>query len=212
MRITLFDNHDSFTWNLAHDLERLGTKVTVVRDGDWTEECWALTDAMVLSPGPGLPEEHPQLMEVVAGAVSRRIPLLGVCLGMQALSLHFGGTLRNLSEPLHGRRSQMRLDAVPKGAGPLSAMWDGLEGQMEVGHYHSWVVDEEHLPDDLHVNARNSAGLPMAFFHASLPVAGVQFHPESVLTPKGRDMLKGWLVSAQRCLAISASNVSLNFS
>ena len=151
-------------------------------------------------------------MEVVAGAVSRRIPLLGVCLGMQALSLHFGGTLRNLSEPLHGRRSQMRLDAVPKGAGPLSAMWDGLEGQMEVGHYHSWVVDEEHLPDDLHVNARNSAGLPMAFFHASLPVAGVQFHPESVLTPKGRDMLKGWLVSAQRCLAISASNVSLNFS
>ena len=118
----------------------------------------------------------------------------------------------DLSEPLHGRRSRMFLDAVPEGAGPLSAMWDGLEGQMEVGHYHSWVVDEEHLPDDLHVNARNSAGLPMAFFHASLPVAGVQFHPESVLTPKGRDMLKGWLVSAQRCLAISASNVSLNFS
>ena len=135
MRITLFDNHDSFTWNLAHDLERLGAKVTVVRDGDWTEECWTLTDALVLSPGPGLPEEHPQLMEVVAGAVSRRIPLLGVCLGMQALALHFGGTLRNLSEPLHGRRSRMRLDAVPEGAGPLSAMWDGLEGQMEVGHY-----------------------------------------------------------------------------
>ena len=212
MRITLFDSHDSFTWNLAHDLERLGAKVTVVRDGDWTDKCWAVTDALVLSPGPGLPEEHPQLMEVVAGAVSRRIPVLGVCLGMQALALHFGGILRNLSEPLHGRRSEMVLEDLSEERGPMSAMWDGLGEKMEVGHYHSWVVDDESLPEELNVNARNSGGLPMAFFHESLPVAGVQFHPESVLTPQGRDMLKGWMASAQRCLAISASNVSLNFS
>ena len=91
-------------------------------------------------------------------------------------------------------------------------MWEEIGGFMEVGHYHSWVVEESTLPEGWHVNARSSLGLPMAMGHESLPVAGVQFHPESVLTPQGRELLRGWGEAAQRCLAISASNVSLNFS
>ena len=212
MRITLFDNHDSFTWNLAHDLERLGVQVMVVREGDWQDNLWAQTDALVLSPGPGLPDEHPQLMEVVDKAMKRGVPLLGVCLGMQALALHFGATLLNLDAPMHGRTTEATWSLEGLEDAPLASMWKELSSPMAVGHYHSWVVDEASLPDDLHVNARNSQGLPMAFLHGTLPVAGVQFHPESVLTPEGRALLRGWIEAAQRCLAISASNVSLNFS
>lgn len=212
MRITLFDNHDSFTWNLAHDLGRFGWEVNVVREGAWTANHWAQTDALVLSPGPGLPHEHAQLMDVTAEALRRGVPILGVCLGMQALAVHVGATLLNLGAPLHGRRSEMHVMGGATACGPLGSMWEGLGSSMEIGHYHSWVVEEESLPVGWHVNARNSQGLPMAICHESLPVAGVQFHPESVLTPQGRDLLRGWGGAAQRCLAISASNVSLNFS
>ena len=97
MRITVFDNHDSFTWNLAHDLERLdGVEVQVIREGSWQEHVWSSTEALVLSPGPGLPQERGQLMSVTAKAIQRGLPVLGVCLGMQALALHFGGRLVNL--------------------------------------------------------------------------------------------------------------------
>lgn len=212
MRITLFDNHDSFTWNLAHDLGRFGWEVNVVREGAWTANHWAQTDALVLSPGPGLPHEHAQLMDVTGEALRRGVPILGVCLGMQALAVHVGATLLNLGAPLHGRRSEMHVMGGATACGPLGSMWEGLGSSMEIGHYHSWVVEEESLPAGWHVNARNSQGLPMAIGHESLPVAGVQFHPESVLTPQGRDLLRGWGGAAQRCLAISASNVSLNFS
>ena len=110
MRITLFDNHDSFTWNLAHDLERLnGVEVEVVREGSWEDRCWETTEALVLSPGPGLPQERGQLMAVTAQAIERGVPVLGVCLGMQALALHFGGRLLNLEAPLHGRQLNMEV-------------------------------------------------------------------------------------------------------
>ena len=212
MRITLFDNHDSFTWNLAHDLERHGWVVHVVQEGMWCEDNWNQTDALVLSPGPGLPHEHDQLMDVTAEALQKGVPILGVCLGMQALAVHVGARLLNLDAPLHGRSS--RIEVVPEASqrGPLGGMWEEIGGFMEVGHYHSWVVEESTLPEGWHVNARSSLGLPMAMGHESLPVAGVQFHPESVLTPQGRELLRGWGEAAQRCLAISASNVSLNFS
>ena len=212
MRITLFDNHDSFTWNLAHDLEREGVQVTVVRDGDWTNDLWGSTDALVLSPGPGLPEEHPQLQGVIEEALKRGVPVLGVCLGMQALALHFGARLQNLEMPLHGRATEARWSLDGLDEAPLVSMWENAKNPLQIGHYHSWIVDESSLPEQLHVNARNSQGLPMAFLHRSLPVAGVQFHPESVLTPEGQTLLQGWISAAQRCLAISASNVSLNFS
>ena len=212
MRITLLDNHDSFTWNLAHDLQRGGSEVRVVRGGTWRAADWDLTDALVLSPGPGLPQAHVQLMDVVAEAVGRAVPTLGVCLGMQALACHFGGKLLNLEAPLHGRVTQLHWNHnVPKPT-PWQGLWQGLPNPMHVGHYHSWVVDDACLPEGLHVNARNESGLPMALVHASLPVAGVQFHPESVLTPDGRQLLHDWVAAAQRSLSISASKVSLNFS
>ena len=213
MRITLFDNHDSFTWNLAHDLERIdGVVVNVVREGQWSEECWEITDALVISPGPGLPEEREQLMGVIAEAIGRGIPILGVCLGMQALAIHFGARLLNLSEPLHGRQTRVCVGSEARCCGPLGDMWASCGDDILVGHYHSWVVDESTLPTFLQVNARNGEGLPMALGHETLPIAGVQFHPESVLTPEGRQLLRAWCGAAQRCLAISASNVSLNFS
>ena len=213
MRITLFDNHDSFTWNLAHDLERLvGVEVNVVREGSWMDKHWGGTEALVLSPGPGLPQERGQLMAVTAEAVERRVPVLGVCLGMQALALHFGGHLLNLDAPLHGRQLDMEVSPDASSVGPLASMWAGLNPTERVGHYHSWVVDATTLPTALHVNARSSQGFPLAMCHRTLPIAGVQFHPESVLTPRGRALLQGWVEASQRCLAISASNVSLNFS
>ena len=213
MRITLFDNHDSFTWNLAHDLERLdGVDVNVIREGSWTEASWEATEALVLSPGPGLPQERGQLMAATAKAIERNVPILGVCLGMQALALHFGGRLLNLDAPLHGRQLDMEVSADASTIGPLASMWSHLNPIERVGHYHSWVVDASSLPKGLHVNARSSQGFPLAMCHRILPVAGVQFHPESVLTPCGKTLLQGWVEASQRCLAISASNVSLNFS
>ena len=123
MRITLFDNHDSFTWNLAHDLERLHeVEVEVVREGHWTEACWETTEALVLSPGPGLPRERGQLMTATAQAIERGVPVLGVCLGMQALALHFGGSLVNLAAPLHGRQLTMEVNSDAPTVGPLASM------------------------------------------------------------------------------------------
>ena len=212
MRVTLFDCLDSFAWNLVHDLERLGAQVYVVQEGQWEEVFWDRTDALVLSPGPGLPEEHPQLLDVLAAAMERHVPVLGVCLGMQAIQRQLGGELLNLVSPLHGRQTTVSWEHVPTDLTPWMNMWHDLPSSMEVGHYHSWVVQEASMPSSLHANARNSEGLVMAMVHDTLPVAGVQFHPESVLTANGRQLLQGWLMAAQRCLANSASKVSLNFS
>ncbi len=197
MRITLFDNHDSFTWNLAHDLGRAGCHVKVIRDGNWAQETWTETDALVLSPGPGLPHEKKQLLLVVAEAVDRGIPLFGVCLGMQALNVFFGGTLVNLDFPLHGRCTQVIWEYKWSNLFGVNTFWNDLPNPMPVGHYHSWVVNEKTLPTCLKVNAHNESGLPMAIAHESLPIAGVQFHPESVLTPNGRELLQAWVKSLE---------------
>ena len=207
MRITLFDCLDSFTWNLVHDLERAGASVQVVEEGQWQAAHWDQTDALVLSPGPGLPDEHPQLLDVLKEAVDRGVPVLGVCLGMQAIHMLDGGTLTNMDEPLHGRVTSLDWHhELPRWDG----LWQDMPTPMEVGHYHSWVVDDSTGSDAYNTVARNRQGWPMARVHRSLPVAGVQFHPESVLTTKGRALLRAWLESAHCCLAISASKVSLN--
>jgi anthranilate synthase component 2 len=194
MRILLLDNRDSFTWNLAHDLERFGAEVTTMptqglaKTGALGAMSRADFDGVVLSPGPGLPDEHPQLRLVIAWCVRGKLPVLGVCLGMQALIEHFGGRLRNLDQPLHG------VARVVQKVAPCPML--GVSAEIKVGHYHSWVADEVDWPEVFEVTARGE-NMIMAMRHKSLPITGVQFHPESVLTPDGRGMLKRWLGSLQ---------------
>ena len=199
MRILLFDNHDSFTWNLAHEIESvdLGTDVVVVRAEDMTEvesisKFISGFDSVVLSPGPGMPAEAPLLMEVLDIAIECSKPVLGVCLGFQAIVEYFGGDLVNLEEVLHGRSTQINW----VGDGEPSGVFAGIDFPCQVGHYHSWVASEDEFPEALIVEAQNDQGIIMAIRHVSLPVLCFQFHPESILTPDGRNILQTWLTYA----------------
>lgn len=192
MKIYLIDNFDSFTYNLVHLLRDCGVGEVIVKRNDVInlEEALA-ADAIVISPGPGIPKESGRLVEVLAGlkekaAKGKIPPVLGVCLGMQAIGELFGGSLRNLDRVYHGI-------ATPVQVVEPAPLFTELPGQVEVGRYHSWVVD---LPEDkekLVVTAKDGQGQTMAIRHASLPFYGVQFHPESVLTPQGKEMLTNFL-------------------
>lgn len=185
MRILLIDNYDSFTWNLHHALEREGAVVDVHRNDRVVPAGIIGYHGVVLSPGPGLPTEAGQTLNAIAVAAAHQVPLLGVCLGMQAIALAYGGELKQLDHVLHGK------------ATPLVVANDALFAEIStptaVGHYHSWVIDEDGLPAVLKITARNEQGLPMALRHTALPHVGLQFHPESVLTPEGPRMLANWL-------------------
>ncbi|MGY8941004.1 MAG: anthranilate synthase component II [Flavobacteriales bacterium] len=190
MRILLIDNYDSFTWNLQHLLVSEGAHVDVYRNDEVFPAGAVHYDGLVLSPGPGLPEEAGHLMRIITVASAHRIPVLAVCLGMQAMAEHFGATLRNLDEVLHGQSTELT-QVISEG------IFRGIEAPCEVGHYHSWVVDELDFPRNLEITARNAAGLPLAMRHRSLPMEAVQFHPESVLTPSGPRMVRNWLEDAR---------------
>lgn len=196
MRILLFDNHDSFTWNLAHEIERVDQSVVVeVKTAEQlpsineVPELIKGYDAVVLSPGPGMPVESEMLMEVLDISIEEEKPVLGICLGLQAIVEHFGGELDNLEEVLHGRVTQM----VWVGEGDPQGVFSMVEFPCNVGHYHSWVANEETLPEVLKVETSNEEGMIMAICHRTLPIRGFQFHPESILTPDGRAMLLAWL-------------------
>ena len=196
MRILLFDNHDSFTWNLAHEIERVDQSVVVevktakqlplVSD---MPELIKQYDAVVLSPGPGMPAEAMMLMEVLDISIDEGKPVLGICLGLQAIVEHFGGELDNLEEVLHGRVTQM----VWVGEGDPQGVFSNVEFPCTVGHYHSWVANKENFPEVLKVETSNEEGMIMAICHNTLPIRGFQFHPESILTPDGRAMIHAWL-------------------
>ena len=196
MRILLFDNHDSFTWNLAHEIERVDQSVVVeVKTAEQlpsineVPELIKGYDAVVLSPGPGMPVEAEMLMEVLDISIEEGKPVLGICLGLQAIVEHFGGELDNLEEVLHGRVTQM----VWVGEGDPQGVFSMVEFPCTVGHYHSWVANEETLPEVLKVETSNEEGMIMAICHRTLPIRGFQFHPESILTPDGRAMILAWL-------------------
>ena len=197
MRILLIDNYDSFTWNLHHALVSAdaGVEVDVHRNDALVPAGIVGYDGVVISPGPGLPREAGQTLNALTVAAAHRMPVLGVCLGMQSIAEHFGGTLRNLPDVLHGV-------ATPLTDFESTGLFAGIPSPTPVGHYHSWVVDEEDFPRVLRVTARNLAGLPMALAHTTLPIVAVQFHPESVLTPEGLRMIRNWLahVAAWRTL------------
>jgi len=198
MHILLFDNHDSFTWNLSHDLERAGADVMVARaeelpvDKKEQREFLSQFVAVVLSPGAGVPAEAPMLMAVLDFFVKNKKPVLGVCLGFQAIVEYFGGELENMREVLHGRVGRMVLSEQYD---MKNGLFENVQFPCEVAHYHSWVAKEGSLPQVLMVEARTEQGMILALRHKSLPISGFQFHPESVLTPDGRVMLNNWIQS-----------------
>lgn len=183
--IVLIDNYDSFTYNLAHLLKELGARVTVLRNDRFELDALDSYDGIVLSPGPGIPSEAGLLLPVIEKYASRK-PILGICLGEQAIGESFGGKLVNLSQVFHGVQTPCTVlrDDI---------LFHGLPESILVGRYHSWVVDADSLPDCLEILALSGEGQVMALRHREYNVRGIQFHPESVLTPDGRQILTNWL-------------------
>lgn len=185
MRLLIFDNYDSFTYNIAHAVRQLGVEPDVVRNDKITLDEVGNYDKIIISPGPGIPSEAgilPQLLE----RYGSEKPILGVCLGHQAIGECFGAKLRNLSTVYHGVQSTVHLTAD-------DYIFAGIPSEFEVGRYHSWVVDRDSLPSELEVTDVSPDGEIMAMRHRSLDVRGVQFHPESVLTPYGLEIIDNWL-------------------
>jgi len=194
MKILVFDNYDSFTYNLVHLVEKIThTKVAVFRNDEIALEKVKDYDKIILSPGPGVPSEAGLLIPLIKEYAASK-SILGVCLGHQAIGEAFGGTLTNLSSVFHGVATPIQL--VPRTA-TISAnknnLFEGLPNEFIVGRYHSWVVSDKNFPDALTVTASESNGFIMALEHKTFDVQGVQFHPESVLTPLGETIISNWL-------------------
>jgi anthranilate synthase component 2 len=185
VRILLLDNIDSFTYNIYHYLEALGAEVTVIDHTMIETEVLQSFDGLVISPGPGLPKEAGKLMEILHKAVTLKLPTLGVCLGMQAIAEYFGGTIFNQQEVKHGQQATITHANESK-------LFKGIPAQFHVGLYHSWAV-EEALPSVLVATAFSEDGIMMALEHGSLPVYGVQFHPESILSEYGKELFGNFL-------------------
>lgn len=185
MKTVIIDNYDSFTFNLAHLLKELGAEVDVVRNDQFELGTLERYDKIVLSPGPGIPSEAGLLLDVIRTYAGRK-PMLGVCLGHQAIGEVFGAKLENLAEVYHG----VATDCEHFSNDPI---FNGMPRHFEVGRYHSWVVSKDGLPNCLEVTATSPDGNIMALRHKRYPVHGIQFHPESVLTPLGRQIVGNWL-------------------
>ena len=190
--LLLLDNHDSFTWNLAQYLAELGAAVDVrLNDAIGVEECLGgRYDAIVISPGPGRPEDAGVTLDLVRAAARERLPLLGVCLGHQALGLAFGARVVHAPAPVHGKASRILHDG--------RGVFAGLSAGFAATRYHSLVVDGPSVPETLVVTARTEDGLVMGLEHREWPLHGVQFHPESILTLEGKPLLANFLVLAAR--------------
>lgn len=186
--ILVFDNYDSFTYNLVHAVKKLGyPNVEVYRNDKISLEEINRFDKIILSPGPGVPSESGILLDLIKAYAPVK-PILGVCLGEQAIAEAFGGTLVNLSQVYHGVSSMVTVIGD-------DVLFRGLDTKLEVGRYHSWAAEKTTLPDCLKITAVDDDGMIMALAHKTYDVRGVQFHPESVLTPQGEQMLKNWLES-----------------
>lgn len=185
-KVLILDNYDSFTYNIHHILTELGAQVDVFRNDKISLDEVDRYHKIVLSPGPGIPSEAGILLDLIRRYAPTK-SILGICLGEQAIGEAFGAELINLSKVYHGVASE--IDIVAK-----DPIFEGLEPQIEVGRYHSWVVASEALPSELEVTALDKeSGQIMALRHREYDVRGVQFHPESVLTPQGSEIIKNWL-------------------
>ncbi len=188
-KVLVFDNYDSFTYNLVQIIERiLGSKVDVVRNDQITLEEIQKYDKIILSPGPGIPEEAGILLDLIKKYASTK-SILGVCLGQQAIAEAFGGSLINLSEIFHGVATSA--DLVKND----TKLFKNLSSGLEVGRYHSWAVNPENFPEELEITAVDKDGMIMALQHKEYDVHGVQFHPESILTPDGEVIIKNFLLN-----------------
>lgn len=218
MKILVFDNYDSFTYNLVHLVEKiLHQKVDIYRNDQIPLEKVKEFDKIILSPGPGIPEEAGLLLPLIKEYASTK-SILGVCLGHQAIGQAFGGTLVNLTSVYHGVATKIHTVKSEKSevknediravsrltsfdvnitseipSGNKQSLFAGLPNEFTVGRYHSWVVSEDGFPSELEITARDENGMIMALQHKTYDVQGVQFHPESVLTPDGEVIMRNWL-------------------
>lgn len=191
MKILVFDNYDSFTYNLVHLVEKiLHQKVAVFRNDQIPLENVKEYDKIILSPGPGIPEEAGLLLPLIMEYAATK-SILGVCLGQQAIGEAFGGKLENLSTVYHGVATAIKIkkEKLRK----ESHLFDGMPSEFEAGRYHSWIVSKENFPDELEITAEDDNGYIMGLQHKKYDVLGVQFHPESVLTPMGEMIMRNWL-------------------
>ena len=186
MNLLILDNYDSFTYNLVQMVEDiLDKEVSVIKNDKIDLENLNQFDKIILSPGPGIPREAGKLLELIK-SYENRIPILGVCLGHQAIAEVFGAKLLQLDFVKHGVSSQV-FDASDED------LFRNIEFPLQVGRYHSWVVDETNFPAELEITSKDEFGNIMSLKHKKYPITGVQFHPESILTPQGRAILKNWL-------------------
>ena len=187
MKIAVIDNYDSFTYNLVHYLEDLNANVTVFRNDEFELNELEKFDKILLSPGPGIPDEAGLLKEVIKKYAATK-SIFGVCLGLQAIGEVYGGTLTNLEKVYHGVATKVTKTEE-------DFIFNDLPNEFEVGRYHSWVVSNENLPADLIVTSTDENGQIMSMKHANFDIRGVQYHPESVLTPYGKKILENWLLN-----------------
>lgn len=185
MKIAIIDNYDSFTYNLSHLVKELGAEVSVMRNDQFAMNDLQAYDKIILSPGPGIPSEAGLLLDVIRTYAGKK-PMLGVCLGHQAIGEVFGAELINLSEVYHG----VQTEGTQLGNDPIFAT---LPERIAMGRYHSWVVSRNHFPQCLEITALSDDGMIMALRHKQYNIHGIQFHPESVLTPQGRTIIDNWL-------------------
>ncbi len=191
MKILVFDNYDSFTYNLVHLVEKIiNGKVDVYRNDQISLEKVADYDKIILSPGPGIPSEAGLLLPLIEAYTATK-SILGVCLGHQAIGEAFGAKLINLESVFHGVATpiNIRMNAED----PISPLFAGLSATIEAGRYHSWVIAPETLPEVFDITATDEVGMIMGIQHKTYDVQGVQFHPESILTPDGESILRNWL-------------------
>ncbi len=186
MKILVIDNYDSFVYNLVHYLEELDCEVTVKRNDKFTLEEVENYDKILLSPGPGIPDEAGLLKALIQQYATSK-SILGVCLGQQAIGEVFGGTLENLSQVFHGvaTKATILVESEP--------LFKGIEKEFEIGRYHSWVVSKKDFPEVLEITSEDENRQIMSLRHKFYDVCSVQFHPESVLTPKGKQIIKNWV-------------------
>jgi anthranilate synthase component 2 len=184
-KVVIIDNYDSFTYNLVHYLEDLNCSVTVYRNDEFEIDELEKFDKILLSPGPGLPSEAGLLKQVIQHYASSK-SILGVCLGLQAIAEVFGGNLLNLNKVHHGKSSEITIIKE-------DVLFHNLPKKIQVGRYHSWVMNPEAVPDVLEITSVDEEQQIMSIKHKYLDVKGVQFHPESILTPEGKTILKNWL-------------------